>query len=96
MDQTELANRFKHHPPTNQEVEDAHKGIRYGCLGLAERLDRLCPDGREKALAITKLEEVMFWANASVARTQLKIIVGNKPPGLPSEPRIPEKDVEVG
>ena len=92
----EIADRFFHHPPTTQEVEDAHKSIRSGCQNLAERLDKLCPDGREKALAMTKLEEVMFWANASVARTQLKIIVGNKPPGLPSEPRIPEKDVEVG
>lgn len=28
----------------------------------------LVPDGREKATAITKLEEFMMWANAGIAR----------------------------
>ena len=35
---------------------------------MAERLETLCPDSRELALAITKLEEVVFWANAAIAR----------------------------
>jgi hypothetical protein len=28
----------------------------------------MVPEGREKALALTNLEQVMFWANAAIAR----------------------------
>jgi hypothetical protein len=35
---------------------------------LADALNESLPEGREKAVVMTKLEEVMFWANAAVAR----------------------------
>ncbi|KLO31896.1 hypothetical protein ABW16_01665 [Mycolicibacter heraklionensis] len=35
---------------------------------LAHRIDREIPPGREKSLALTKLEEVMQWIDAAVAR----------------------------
>lgn len=44
------------------------KGIRAACGELANEIVTTCLDTRERALALTKLEEVMFWANASVAR----------------------------
>ena len=42
--------------------------IRSLCQSLAFSIDDLCPNSREKAVALTKLEEVMFWANAAIAR----------------------------
>lgn len=31
-------------------------------------IEAVCPDGREKSLAITNLEMAKFWASAAVAR----------------------------
>jgi len=65
----DLANRFRHHPPKDEETTAKYEQIRDRCLVLAEHIDRTCPDGREKSSAITNLEQVMFWANASIARS---------------------------
>lgn len=35
---------------------------------LAYLIDKHCPNCREKALAMTKLEESVMWSNASIAR----------------------------
>ena len=35
---------------------------------LAYVIDNVCPDGREKSLAFTRLEEAVMWANKSVSR----------------------------
>lgn len=68
MDHADLNNRFDFHPATTPERQEAHTIVRERCATLAGSLGDLLPEGREKALAITKLEEVMFWANAAVAR----------------------------
>lgn len=64
----DLENRFRYHPPQTEQRRQAHETVRSGLLTTAERLDELLPDGREKSLAVTKLEEAMFWANAALAR----------------------------
>lgn len=68
IDPEDLQNRFQYHPANTTERQDAHEGIRNACLHLAFQLNVAMPDGREKSLAITNLEQVMFWANAGVAR----------------------------
>ncbi|MFF4179736.1 hypothetical protein [Streptomyces sp. NPDC001750] len=66
----DLANRFTYHAPSTPERAAAHAMIRGACAGLAAQIADLCPEGREQALAVTKLEEVMFWANAAIARAR--------------------------
>lgn len=64
----DVRDRFVHHPPPTQARVMQHELVRGMCLSLAGDLDALLPPGREKALALTKLEEAMFWANAALAR----------------------------
>jgi hypothetical protein len=68
MDAADIEHRFAFHAATTDEKRDAHTSVRQQCRQLADALNEALPEGREKALAITKLEEVMFWANAAVAR----------------------------
>lgn len=66
----ELADRFSYHPALTDEKRFAHERIRSNVLSLAERFNEILPDGREKSIVMTKLEEAMFWANAAEARKQ--------------------------
>lgn len=66
----DLAHRFNYHPPSSDDVVNNHRIIRTECHNLAMEFETTLPDGREKSLAITKLEEAMFWANAAIARNQ--------------------------
>lgn len=65
---TDLERRFAFHPADTDEKRNAHQSVRDECLRLANHVDATCPDGREKSLAITNLEQVMMWANAAIAR----------------------------
>ena len=62
-----LENNFMYHAPKDGQQEK-YTAIRDKAKGLAYLIDELCPNSREKSLAITKLEEVSMWANASIAR----------------------------
>lgn len=44
--------------------------IRGKCFELAELIEQVVPEGREKSLALTKTEEAMFWANAGISRKE--------------------------
>lgn len=62
----ELKRRFTHHVPDSSRAE-RHGSVRHEFYKLAEWLIAL-PEGREKALAFTKLEEAANWAHAAIAR----------------------------
>jgi hypothetical protein len=69
MDATDLMKRFTYHPSKmSQPVRYAE--IRAYALNLAQLIDGLAPDSREKSLAITSLEEAVMWANAAIARNE--------------------------
>lgn len=68
MDPKDIENRFAFHPATTEEKRDAHTSVRQNCRVLADFLNDKLPEGREKSLAITHLEDTMMWANASLAR----------------------------
>lgn len=63
----ELANRFTHHVPITGQAK-RYEEIRGIALGYAITLCQLCPEGRSRFLALTKLDEVVMHANASIAR----------------------------
>jgi hypothetical protein len=67
MEKAELENRFTYHAP--KEGQPAiYENIRNKAKELAELIDTVCPESREKALAMTELENAVFWANACIAR----------------------------
>lgn len=67
IDPKELANRFTYHAPTEGQPEQ-YELIRKIALSYATVINEMVPDSREKSTAITHLEEVVFWANAGIAR----------------------------
>jgi hypothetical protein len=68
LDAAEILHRFTYHAPKPGQPEK-YEFLRSGGRALANAINELCPESREKSLAITKLEEVIMWANASIARS---------------------------
>lgn len=65
----QIDNNYKSH--NVDEVQAAQMNvIRLSCKELAERIEKHVPNSREKSLAFTNLEQVMFWANAGIARNK--------------------------
>jgi len=69
VDAGQLAHRFAYHPPSSPAIAGKHEDVRAACGALGEFLnDLIDQECREKAVALTHLEEVMMWANAAIAR----------------------------
>lgn len=62
----EWANRFGYHKATEVTIP-LHRELREDFLHLAEMIIRKVPAGRERALALTNLQQALFFANAGVA-----------------------------
>lgn len=63
----DLDTRFTYHAPKPGQPE-LYVAIRNQAKALAVSICDSQPLSRERSLAITKLEEVMMWANAGIAR----------------------------
>lgn len=66
MNQPELDRIFDYHEP-DDEKQLAHEQVRALFKDVGKTLSNL-PSGRERSLALTKLEEASFWAHAAIAR----------------------------
>ena len=64
-----LENNFTYHSPKNDQPH-RYEDLRGTGKFLAGKILDQCPDSRERSLALTKLEEAIFWANASIARNE--------------------------
>jgi hypothetical protein len=67
MDPADIEKRFTYHPPKGDDPA-TYQFIRAQAKAFAHLLDEKLPEGREKSLAMTHLEETVFWANAGIAR----------------------------
>lgn len=62
-----LENNFVYHAP--KEGQPAiYQQLREKAKELATLIGDLCPESRERSVALTELETAIFWANASIAR----------------------------
>lgn len=64
---SEIENRVSYHPPTPEKIKK-HELVRELVKDAMTKLSENLPQGREASVALTKLEEVMYWANAAIAR----------------------------
>jgi hypothetical protein len=67
--QNQIEKSFMYHPPKPDQVP-RYELLRAQGKNLANEIHVRCPDSREKSLALTKLEEVIMWANAAIARNE--------------------------
>lgn len=69
MDTKELATRFTYHPPTGTQAP-RYERVRTSAHSLALFIVENSPESREQSLALTALDEVVFWTNAAIARRE--------------------------
>lgn len=65
----QIENNFSYHTPKEGQPEKYNK-LRDKAKEFAYLISEVCPNSRERALAITKLEECSMWANAAIAREE--------------------------
>jgi hypothetical protein len=63
----DMGRRFDYHEvglPAGAQMELLRRKVKE----LGTEMTGVLPEGREKSLALTKLEEALFWANAAISR----------------------------
>lgn len=62
-----IQDRVNYHAPSPSGVE-RHKSLSEGAAAFMRIVEETVPEGREKALAFTNIEQAKMWASAGVAR----------------------------
>lgn len=65
----QFENNFKYHAPKEGQT-DKYQLLREKGKQLAYLINGNCPPSIETSLALTKVEEAIMWANASIARNE--------------------------
>lgn len=69
IDNERLEKDFNYHAPREGQPAK-YVAIRGSAKTMAALVMDLCPVSRETSLALTKIEEAVFWANAAIARNE--------------------------
>jgi hypothetical protein len=69
MDTSDLSRRFTRHE-VDEDTSLKMEAVRDHAWRLASVIETHLADSREKSVAMTKLEEVVFWAIAGMSRSQ--------------------------
>lgn len=64
----DLDNIYTYHAPVPGQLE-RYVTLRENAKAMAQLIIDNCPETRERSIALTKMEEVIMWANASIARS---------------------------
>jgi hypothetical protein len=62
----DIDNLFTYHRPFGDQP-GRYTSIRFSARELARTIAKLCPESREKSLAITHLQTAIMFANAAIA-----------------------------
>lgn len=64
-----LEKRFTYHPPTADQAS-RYTALRAEALVFARLIVTHCPSSAERSTALTRLDEVVMFANAAIARNE--------------------------
>jgi len=64
-----LENDFIYHSPGEDQIQ-RYAQLRSEAKKLAYLISQKTPPSREQSLALTNLEQAIFWANAAIARNE--------------------------
>lgn len=67
ISEEEIKDRVTYHAPSESGI-GRHGSLSAVIADAMRVVNGICPDGREKSLAFTHLEDAKFWASAAVAR----------------------------
>lgn len=63
----QIEKNFRYHAPKEGQPAK-YESLRAKAKELAYLIDELCPQSRERSVALTELETAIMWANAAIAR----------------------------
>jgi hypothetical protein len=67
INRDEIEIMFTYHPPVHDQAS-RYEALRAKVKYLAHEILDMTPESREQSLAITHLEQAVFYANAAIAR----------------------------